>query len=196
MATSRRHRTGRRGRALNVSCSLPYRNHFGSGWPFGKGSLRPLPSSAARASFCCSINEYLPVRSPKLRAGLASLPRDIDLSKRTVEPGDPGNGSRCPITTMEPCRICKVCLCFCGLIGELRYPGRLGMPSSEIVPRREPPGGPEPQAMVFGGDGGGGELAPGCFRLSYARLGSGAARRRALSCGAATASGGGLVGSS
>ena len=81
-------------------------------------------------------------------------------SNRTVEPGDPGNGSRWPMTTMEPCRIWSVCRCFCGRIGEERYPGRFGMPSSEIVPRREPPGGPEPQAMVVVEGGGGGGSAP------------------------------------
>ena len=63
------------------------------------------------------------------------------------------------MTTMDPCLICKVCLCFCGLIGVDRYPGKLGMPSSEIVPRREPPGGPEPQAMVFVAGGGGGAVS-------------------------------------
>ena len=100
------------------------------------------------------------MRSPKLRAGLASEPREMLRSNRTVEPGDPGNGSRCPITTMEPCRICSVWRCFCGRIGVDLYPGKLGMPSSEIVPRREPPGGPEPQAMVVGEGGGGGGSAP------------------------------------
>ena len=64
------------------------------------------------------------------------------------------------MTTMEPCLICSVCRCFCGRIGEERYPGRFGMPSSEIVPRREPPGGPEPQAMVVVEGGGGGGSAP------------------------------------
>jgi len=197
METSRVDSTaGRRGRALNVSCSLPYCNHFGSGWPFGKGKRLPLPSSAANASFCCSIKEYLPVRSPKLRAGRASEPREIDRSNLTVEPGDPGNGSRCPITTMEPCRICKVCLCFCGRIGELRYPGRLGMPSSEIVPRREPPGGPEPQAMVFAVGVGGGRARSQGWARGCKVWALGAARRGAFCCGAATASGGGLVGSS
>ena len=63
------------------------------------------------------------------------------------------------MTTMEPCLIWSVCLCFCGRIGVDRYPGRLGMPSSEIVPRREPPGGPEPQAMVFVAGGGGGAVS-------------------------------------
>ena len=43
--------------ALNVNCSLPYWSHLGSGWPLGKGIFRPLPSSAASASFCCSIKE-------------------------------------------------------------------------------------------------------------------------------------------
>ena len=36
------------------------------------------------------MSEYLPVKSPKDLAGRASEPRDIDLSKRTVEPGEPG----------------------------------------------------------------------------------------------------------
>ena len=52
------------------------------------------------------------------------------------------------MTTMEPCLIWSVCLCFWGLQGVDLYPGRLGMPSSEMVPWREPPGGPEPQAIA------------------------------------------------
>ena len=66
---------------------------------------------------------------------------------------------------MLPCLIWSVCRCFWGRHGVDLYPGRLGMPSREMVPFRGLVLGPEPQAMVVveggGGGWGRGELAPG-----------------------------------
>ena len=111
------------------------------------------------------------MRSPKDRAGRASEPREMLRSSLTVEPGEPGKGSLWPMTTMEPCLICKVCLCFCGLQGVDRYPGRLGMPSRLIVPFRGLVLGPEPQAMVFSVGVGGGR-ARSSREARLARLGA------------------------
>ena len=69
---------------------------------------------------------------------------------------------------MEPCRIWSVCLCFCGRHGVDLYPGRLGMPSREMVPFRGLVLGPEPQAIAGQGLCAAGQrewvlgLAPGC----------------------------------
>ena len=62
------------------------------------------------------------------------------------------------MTTIDPCRIWSVCRCFWGLHGVDLYPGRLGMPSREMVPFRGLVLGPEPQAMVVVEGGGGGAV--------------------------------------